>query len=109
MLPTTALSMAGAIFTPRIERLQLRDCADWGLPEVVLLDRAGIPAVLVPDFFDESTQHDDGIGQRRPRGLDCHRPVQDHLQDPKAAGVPGIGAFDHPTFGVVDLDVGALG
>ena len=34
--------------------------------------------------------------------------VEYDVQDAEAAGVPGVGAFDFPSAGVVDLDVGAL-
>lgn len=86
----------------------LRDCADGVLAEVVGLDRAGVPTVFDPGFFQQSAQDDDRVSQAGPGLLCWCRPIQDDLQDAKNAGMPGIGALDHPSLGVIDLHEGAF-
>src|SRR5699024_10099912 len=86
----------------------LRDCADRRSSPLVLLDGPGRPSELGPGFFEKASEHDDGVGQAGPGLLDWLISVQDDLEDPESAGVPGIEAFDHPPAGVIDLDIGAL-
>lgn len=63
-----------------------------------------VPAVSSPSGSDRASNDDDGVGQRDPGALDRFAAIGDDLQGTKAAGVPGVRAFDLPTVGVVDRD-----
>ena len=55
-----------------------------------------VPAVGGPGVVDEVPDGDDGVGQGDERLDHSGAHLGTDLEPTEAAGVPGVGAFDHP-------------
>src|SRR5215217_5037150 len=83
----------GQQFTPSTTRRRLRACANrlWATVG------SAIPTVVDPCFSDEPTHYYDHLGEGNPE-VDDPPPALGAPRQILMGVVPGVGAFNHPTF-----------